>query len=62
MLLVNKMAISSIKLAKIQVPFLLVEFILKKFDEDEELRILLELNKEELQGFLEKLYEIDVLI
>lgn len=56
------MAISSIKLAKIQVPFLLVEFILKKFDEDEELRILLELNKEELQGFLEKLYEIDVLI
>lgn len=57
-----QVAISSIKLAKIQVPLLSVELILKKYGEENEFRVLLELSKEELKGFLENLHQMELQI
>lgn len=53
------MSVSSNNLAKIQVPFLLVELILKRFGIDKELRVLLEMNKEELGDFLQILHKME---
>lgn len=53
------MSVSSNNLAKIQVQFLLVELILKRFGIDKELRVLLEMNKEELGDFLQILHKME---
>lgn len=54
-----KVSVSSNNLAKIQVPFLILELILKKNGLDSEMRVKIEMNKEELIDFLEVLHKME---